>query len=619
MNYDVFAILSLSVSGSILALILLICKPLLKKHVSKTFAYYIWALVLLRLIIPMAAPVNLVGTLFERALFSSSLHETTQLSDVYANTGSNAADYPTKQGTTPEDHSAAVTDVAASQGITNVSISAKSTLMYIWLGGFLLTAAWFITSYPVFVRKLRRSLAEPQADDLSVFYQMRGEYPLRMAYSDDISTPMLIGVFRPLIVLPQYYYVHGGMEGQLRNILRHELTHYRRKDVFLKWIVVAITSVHWFNPLMFLIRRELSRACELSCDEAVIRSMTPAERRDYGNTLISLASSGRFGSGILATTLSKEKSQLKERLMSICKYKKSAPKMIAISIVLGFLLAGCGVALGTVKTDGILYSKDRAVITDGTAYSRLMDGTLIDWHNRNNSYFLDADGNLILTYDDASERCRPPLTLSEDGPNGASINQCGLFLSSKITAVAYPNEESEITVLTSSDKGTNWNSSSIDTDAVAIDWISTGFTTEKNGWLVACSFAGMGSEMHFIYETNDGGLTWNYKNKVNSRVLSGSFFASEDIAYLCYRYEYIAQTSVYRSTDGGDNWYEINLPIPESYSRFNMTPLSPAFDNSKTVLPMLMTQDSTQVDMVYFISSDNGETWTFSETYPEIK
>ncbi len=64
MNSAVITILSLSVSGSILALILLAGKPLLKNRVSMAFSYYIWILVMLRLVLPVSAPVNAMGTLF---------------------------------------------------------------------------------------------------------------------------------------------------------------------------------------------------------------------------------------------------------------------------------------------------------------------------------------------------------------------------------------------------------------------------------------------------------------------------------------------------------------------------------------------------------------------------
>ena len=95
---------------------------------------------------------------------------------------------------------------------------------------------------------------------------------------------MLLGVVRPTIVLPC-----GVEEDRLGDILAHELTHARRQDLLYKWFAVAVTSLHWFNPMMIVVRRQLNRACELSCDEAVVKGLDAAGRRHYGETLLAMA------------------------------------------------------------------------------------------------------------------------------------------------------------------------------------------------------------------------------------------------------------------------------------------------------------------------------------------
>ena len=55
----------------------------------------------------------------------------------------------------------------------------------------------------------------------------------------------------------------------------HELMHIKRLDMFYKWLVQFAVCVHWFNPFVYLMRKETGRGCELSCDEAVIRELDP--------------------------------------------------------------------------------------------------------------------------------------------------------------------------------------------------------------------------------------------------------------------------------------------------------------------------------------------------------
>ncbi len=221
----------------------------------------------------------------------------------------------------------------------------RANLFYIWLAGAILSLCWYAIEYTVFSRKLSRSFEVPHDDDLTVFKKMiRGE-KVRLACSSRINTPMLIGVLRPVFVLPQLAYTANGMGSEFYGILRHELTHYHRYDIVYKWLVIFVTSLHWFNPLVYLIRREISDACDLSCNEAVIENMSISERKGYGNTLLALATKRRIPAGVMATTLCEGKKQLKGRLMSIMNYKKKTYAAIALMIILALTLTGCAAGI----------------------------------------------------------------------------------------------------------------------------------------------------------------------------------------------------------------------------------------------------------------------------------
>jgi beta-lactamase regulating signal transducer with metallopeptidase domain len=157
---------------------------------------------------------------------------------------------------------------------------------------------------------------------------------------------MLLGAFRPVIVLPEREY----SADELENILRHELAHLRRRDIIYKWFAAAVTALHWFNPLMIPLRRELARDCELACDEAAVRGMTEEGRRAYGNTLIRMSAERPLPAGVPATTMCEEKRQLKGRLMSIKNYGVHKSGAAALSAVLALLLAGCAAVSGPAVT-----------------------------------------------------------------------------------------------------------------------------------------------------------------------------------------------------------------------------------------------------------------------------
>ena len=123
----------------------------------------------------------------------------------------------------------------------------------------------------------------------------------------------------------------------------------------------------------------------------------------------------------------------------------------------------------------------------------------------------------------------------------------------------------------------------------------------------------MGTEKHSIYTTSDDGKTWTTLNndidKVYGRMLSGAGFINEKIGFLCFRYETDFQPEVCMTVDDGLTWDKVLINIPDEYDRYSMTPLSPAYDDENTVLPILLSNDSGDINTVYLKSVDDGATW----------
>ena len=117
-------------------------------------------------------------------------------------------------------------------------------------------------------------------------------------------------------------------------MLHHELVHYKRHDIWYKWLFQAALCVHWFNPLVYIFNRKFHIDCELACDETVLKLLSEEGRRAYGNVLLDVAQKNWFegafsgkGMGMYRNmptmTLLEEKSTLKERLRGIARYHKT--------------------------------------------------------------------------------------------------------------------------------------------------------------------------------------------------------------------------------------------------------------------------------------------------------
>lgn len=339
----------LSLLGSLLTAALLLLRPLLRGRVSAALGYYLWLPVLLRLCLPFGVsipvPAPTADQLSTPAPVSTAVQTPAEVpAPVFDPPMAEAAPAPEgPEAGTGTPAGVPEPDPAGAGAGHSPALDLPLALTAVWALGTAACLGRYILGYRRFSRLVRQGAREPSPTAREVHRRLDPAERAALVVSPGVSGPLLLGVLRPTVVLPE------GVEdpGRLEDILRHELTHARRHDLLYKWFAAAVTSLHWFNPLMLLVRREISRACELACDEAVVRDLDPALRRRYGETLLSLAAGSPRGLGVLATTLCEEKEQLKERLACIVKLHKRGPASVALSAVLVLLLGGCALVSGT--------------------------------------------------------------------------------------------------------------------------------------------------------------------------------------------------------------------------------------------------------------------------------
>jgi beta-lactamase regulating signal transducer with metallopeptidase domain len=152
-------------------------------------------------------------------------------------------------------------------------------------------------------------------------------------YSDMLLSPVLVGVLRPRIILPEGL-DPDSTEGMM--ILAHENVHRRRLDNLWRTLAIGIACVHWFNPLVWLMLKMFFRDMELSCDEAVLRSgrYSSSDCRDYASVLLRFADDKRL---LISSAFGR--SCVKVRILNVLNYKKITVAGAAASAVLLLALA----------------------------------------------------------------------------------------------------------------------------------------------------------------------------------------------------------------------------------------------------------------------------------------
>lgn len=344
----------LGVSGTALGLLLMLLRRTAGKRLPGVFYHLAWLVVLLRFVVPLpglvpvrsaSAPSYIASSTegarpFGAAQPASGPGGDGDIVRVKGNTG--AADAVKESASAPVSESPSAARAAVSWADIKSVLLSPRLWGAVWLAGALISAARNITGYRRFVRTVRRTEREPTDADLTLYFSMPGARKPGLVRSRCVSSPMLMGVLRPTLVLPGRDYTPD----MLTNIFRHELTHYRRGDIVYKWFAALVFSVHWFNPLAPLFRRELDRVCELSCDEYILRDMSRAEMQSYGETLLALASRRPMQSGAFVTSFATQKRDLKERLEQIMSFRPKGRASLALVLAAVLLLAGCGAALG---------------------------------------------------------------------------------------------------------------------------------------------------------------------------------------------------------------------------------------------------------------------------------
>lgn len=273
--YDVFkTVLILSLFGFGITALLLLLKPITAKRLPARWQYCVWITLLISMVFPAYKLIP--------------KKEAQKLSIVPQNQTVQTTVQPHE-----ETHPDTVVTYDTPIEYREVNISPKISIRlfdliaYIWGAGVLIFLLVVIISYFRFL--CRKSKNSVKISDNKIFSEVKKELKIkkhiRLKASSDIGSPILVGILFPTVYIP----CREIPDDNMRMVLLHELTHYKRKDLLIKWFAILVNAVHWFNPLCYLACANLSEACEVSCDMSVTKNMSEDEQKLYMQTILNLA------------------------------------------------------------------------------------------------------------------------------------------------------------------------------------------------------------------------------------------------------------------------------------------------------------------------------------------
>ena len=334
LEYIFKAILITSLLGTAATLILTILKPITRKVFSSSWHYYMWLLVLVTMILPLritipvqtqtVSTIDTVDVLYEEEIIYNPIQQVEQ--EIQLNTEQ---------------------ENNTDSGIEKLSLYTQKNLYIIsiiWLLGMVVLFALKLFGYAFFLIKLRRCSDKISCPELLKYTNKR----IITRTSDKISSPLMIGLLKPTLLLPKTTMT----EEQFDNILAHEMVHFKRKDIWYKWFISIVKCIHWYNPTVYYISKQADIECEISCDLAVVKGMSEEQERNYINTILTLLAAGNQRKAALTTGMTSDKKTLKRRFTMIKNKVKFNKKTLIISLILALV-----VLCGTVLASGLLNGK----------------------------------------------------------------------------------------------------------------------------------------------------------------------------------------------------------------------------------------------------------------------
>ncbi len=333
--------IELIITSSVLILVVILMRYLLKGKISLRLQYALWALVLIRLIVPVTlfeSPISVMNAVERSAAYKSVEHtliETRFYSDMIRNSemtpdeareAGNGTLHEIRGYPSQSDYGNLRTYVF----MDSLSAILVRILRIVWLAGIAVVGLTLLISNLSFSRKLRKTRIHFQTDNC--------ERPVYLIES--LTSPCLFGFFHPAIyITPEV----AGDEIKLRHVLTHEQTHYRHGDHIWAAMRCFCLAVHWYNPLVWLAAMLSRRDSELACDEGTIKQLGEASRMEYGRTLIGLTCEKRKTMDLLccATTMTDGKKGIRERVTLIARKPKVLVSALVAVVLVAAVVVSC--------------------------------------------------------------------------------------------------------------------------------------------------------------------------------------------------------------------------------------------------------------------------------------
>lgn len=219
----------------------------------------------------------------------------------------------------------------------------RNIIWAVWVTGSLLAGSFFIWSYFLFRRSLRRKRKIYQGNCEGVL--RRAHVPVYLVRG--LESPCLAGFFRPAVYIGTEIDTDSDT---FRYAVMHEQVHYLHGDHLWAVLRMLLVTLYWFHPFVWIAAAASARDGEIACDYGTTRRIGREERYAYSEMLLAF-SQAKGGKRVYSygTMLRPGKSELKERILRLTETKKNRTWAGVLVVVCMIILAGCALTGGTTE------------------------------------------------------------------------------------------------------------------------------------------------------------------------------------------------------------------------------------------------------------------------------
>ncbi len=285
-------VLYATIFGSVVGLIIFALKSTVLKKIPAKWQYLMWSVMIIKLIFPRGPESNI--SIFNKINLETTFTKSELL-------------------------------IAKPQPLTVSEYTVQNVfdiVSFIWLSGFMISIVWVITSFLILNYRLRKSV-QPSKNTLMILDNCKRvagvNRRVNLIVQNHIKTTALFGIIRPKILITEDF--EKAETTHIEYTFMHELSHLKRGDIAVNYLLLFLRCVHWFNPVIWFLFSKIRRDTELATDERTLLYINPTEYKSYGMTLINTLTESSVNAPSLLG-IAKSRRDIKWRIKAISKFKK---------------------------------------------------------------------------------------------------------------------------------------------------------------------------------------------------------------------------------------------------------------------------------------------------------